>query len=47
MPQIPAARSTLAVLRYLAARNGPVRAATLDSVLDARADVAGLLHTGA
>ncbi len=29
MPQIPAARSTLAVLRYLAARNGPVRAATL------------------
>ena len=28
-PQIPAARSTLAVLRYLAARNGPVRAATL------------------
>ena len=29
MPEIPAARSTLAVLRYLAARNGPVRAATL------------------
>jgi DNA-binding IclR family transcriptional regulator len=28
-PEIPAARSTLAVLRYLAARNGPVRAATL------------------
>lgn len=29
MPKIPASRSTLAVLRYLAARNGPVRAATL------------------
>ncbi len=29
MPEIPAARNTLAVLRYLAARNGPVRAATL------------------
>jgi DNA-binding IclR family transcriptional regulator len=29
VPEIPAARSTLAVLRYLAARNGPVRAATL------------------
>lgn len=29
LPAIPAARSTLAVLRYLAARNGPVRAATL------------------
>ena len=29
MPEIPAARSTLAVLRYLAARNGPVPAATL------------------
>ncbi len=28
-PEIPAARSTLGVLRYLAARNGPVRAATL------------------
>ncbi len=29
MPQIPAARNTLAVLRYLAARSGPVRASTL------------------
>jgi len=29
MPRIPAARNTLAVLRYLAARSGPVRAATL------------------
>lgn len=29
MPDVPAARHTLAVLRYLASRNGPVRAATL------------------
>ena len=29
MPRIPAARNTLAVLRYLAARSGPVRASTL------------------
>lgn len=29
MPVIPAARSTLAVLRYLASRSGPVRASTL------------------
>ncbi|MDO7882863.1 IclR family transcriptional regulator [Salinibacterium soli] len=29
MPQIPAARSTLAILRYLARRRGPVGAATL------------------
>jgi DNA-binding IclR family transcriptional regulator len=29
MPQIPAARNTLAVLRYLARRSGPVRAATI------------------
>ncbi|MEP6479896.1 MAG: IclR family transcriptional regulator [Rhodoglobus sp.] len=29
MPQIPAARNTLAVLRYLATRSGPVRASTL------------------
>lgn len=29
MPEIPAARNTMAVLRYLASRNGPVRAATL------------------
>lgn len=29
MPEIPAARSTLGILRYLASRNGPVRAATL------------------
>jgi len=29
MPRIPAARNTLAVLRYLAGRSGPVRASTL------------------
>jgi DNA-binding IclR family transcriptional regulator len=29
MPQIPAARNTLAVLRYLSRRSGPVRASTL------------------
>jgi DNA-binding IclR family transcriptional regulator len=29
MPDIPAARSTLSILRYLASRSGPVRAATL------------------
>ncbi len=29
MPRIPAARNTLAVLRYLASRSGPVRASTL------------------
>lgn len=29
MPQIPAARSTLAILRYLASRSGPVPAASL------------------
>jgi DNA-binding IclR family transcriptional regulator len=29
MPQIPAARTTMAVLRYLAGRSGPVRASTL------------------
>lgn len=29
MPRVPAARNTLAVLRYLAARSGPVRASTL------------------
>ncbi len=29
MPRIPAARNTLAVLRHLAARSGPVRASTL------------------
>ncbi len=29
MPVIPAARSTLAILRYLASRSGPVRASTL------------------
>ena len=29
MPRIPAARNTLAVLRYLARRSGPVRASTL------------------
>lgn len=34
MPQIPAARNTLAVLRYLARRSGPVRAATIARDLD-------------
>lgn len=29
MPQMPAARSTMAVLRYLARRSGPVRASTI------------------
>lgn len=29
MPRMPAARNTLAVLRYLASRSGPVRASTL------------------
>lgn len=29
MPEIPAARSTLGILRYLAGRSGPVRASTL------------------
>ncbi len=34
MPQIPAARSTLAILRYLASRSGPVPAAALARALD-------------
>ena len=34
MPRIPAARNTLAVLRYLAAHSGPVRASTLARDLD-------------
>ncbi len=34
MPQIPAARSTLAILRYLATRSGPVPAAALARALD-------------
>ena len=33
MPQIPAARSTLAILRYLASRSGPVPAASLARAL--------------
>src|ERR1700710_501385 len=34
MPDMPAARNTLRVLRYLAKRSGPVRASTLARDLD-------------